>query len=216
MPSNAISFQGSTLEISTGSGGAKTISDVAVGFPTIITSTAHGLKNGDVVTLASFAGADAALLNGQTVNISNVTINTFAVQINTIGKIIDDNTNSATATPVAFTEIDDVKSIKFATGSRTEMDVTNLKSTAKEKILGLKDNGSVTGDINIDLTSPGQTAFRASLGSDDVKVFRVTLPGSAGTCTFNGQAKKLDESGAVDSPFSGSYEIAVKGDYTWA
>ncbi|MDQ5878867.1 MAG: hypothetical protein QG638_1601, partial [Pseudomonadota bacterium] len=35
--STAISAQGSTLQISTGTGGAKTITGIAVGSPTIIT-----------------------------------------------------------------------------------------------------------------------------------------------------------------------------------
>ena len=61
---SGISAQGSTLQISTGTGGAKTITAITVGNPTIITSAAHGLSNGDVVTFASLTGADAALLNG--------------------------------------------------------------------------------------------------------------------------------------------------------
>lgn len=88
MPSTAISAQGSKLEVSGTTGAAKSITGVAVGFPTIITSAAHALTNGDVVTLAGLTGADAATLNGQTVVAKNVTANTFAVEINTVGKTV--------------------------------------------------------------------------------------------------------------------------------
>src|SRR5262245_45201011 len=97
MPSTAISAQGSLLQVSSTAGSAKTITGVAVGFPTIITSAAHGLTNGDVVTFAGVTGADAALLNGVSAVITNVTTNTFAVGINTVGKTI---TAAGTATPV--------------------------------------------------------------------------------------------------------------------
>jgi len=79
MASTAISAQGSTVQIASGTSGAKTITGVAVGNPTIITSTAHGLVNGDVVTFAGLTGTDAALLNGQTFVVKNKTTNTFAV-----------------------------------------------------------------------------------------------------------------------------------------
>ena len=95
MTSTAISAQGSVLSIGTGSGAAKTISGISLGNPTIITATAHGFANGDVVTLAGLTGADAAVLNGQTVSVRNVTTNTFAVYIDTTGKTI---TPAGTAT----------------------------------------------------------------------------------------------------------------------
>src|SRR5512143_1536963 len=105
MPSNAQIAQGTTLKIDSTSGAAKTITDVFVGFPTILKSVAHGLVNGDVVALANLAGADAALLNGETAVITNVTVDTFAVGIDTTGKTITDNTDAATATPETWTTI---------------------------------------------------------------------------------------------------------------
>lgn len=76
------------------------ITNIAVGYPTILTSALHGLVDGDSVTLDDFAGLDADLLNGEVVTVAYATDNTFAVAINTTGKTITDNTNTATATPV--------------------------------------------------------------------------------------------------------------------
>src|SRR3954447_11780258 len=101
MPSStAISAQGSTLAVSGSAGTAKNITAIALGFPTILTSAAHGFANGDIETLAGVTGADAGLLNGQTVVIRNITANTFAVDIDTTGKTI---TAAGTATPVTWT-----------------------------------------------------------------------------------------------------------------
>lgn len=212
MASNAISFQGAKLEIATGSGGAITVTAISQALKAEVTGT-HALVVGDRVTFASVVGMTQ--INSLVGNVVAVTGTTkFCVDIDS--RAFTAYSSAGTATPVAWTQIKEIKNIKFATGSRSEIDVTNLDSTAKEKILGLKDNGSVTGDINIVLADPGQIAFRASLGSDVVKDFRVTLPSSTGVASFQGQAKKLDESGGVDGTFSGSIEITVKGDYSWA
>ena len=105
MTSTAISAQGSTLEIGTGSGSAKNITDVAAGYPTVITSTAHGLSNGDVVTIASVGGITG--MNTNSYVISNVTTNTFAVEFDSTGGTY---TSGGTATPVTWTEVVNVKS----------------------------------------------------------------------------------------------------------
>ena len=80
--SSAISAQGTKFEIETGSGGAKTITAVQIGNPTILTSAAHGLTPGSVVALSAITGTvGTSLLNGQSLVITNVTANTFAVQV---------------------------------------------------------------------------------------------------------------------------------------
>ena len=76
-----------------------TLTDIAVGYPTILTKAAHGLEDGDIGTLGNFAGADASLLNGQEVTVKYATLSTLAVEINTTGKTITDNSNTATITP---------------------------------------------------------------------------------------------------------------------
>ena len=83
--STAISAQGSTLQIGTGSGGAKTITAIAVGNPTVVTATAHGFSNGDVVAVAGVTGADAALINGFSWVVKYKTANTFAVELDSTG-----------------------------------------------------------------------------------------------------------------------------------
>ncbi len=135
MPSSAISAQGSILAIGTGTGGAKTITAMAAGNPTIFTSAAHGFVNGDVVTIAALVGTAAASFNGLTFSVVSKTTNTFALQVDTTGLAY---TSGGTATPVTFTNIANIKDFSGFDGSASELEVTNLDSVAKEFKLGLR------------------------------------------------------------------------------
>lgn len=212
MPSTAISAQGTKFEIETGSGGAKTITAIQLGNPTIFTSANHTLGNGDVVALAGLAGADAALLNGASWTVTNKTTNTFAVQIDTTGKTI---TAAGTATPVAYTEINNVKSYTGFDGSASEIDVTNLKSTAKEKRLGLQDFGKFSMNINPDFNDAGQNALRTSKGGGTQKNYKVTYPNNK-VASFAAFVKSTPESGGVDAVIDGSVELTITGSVTLA
>jgi len=91
----AIESQGTKIEMGTGSGGAETITAIALGNPTILTSAAHVLVNGDIVTLSNFGGDDAGDINGRVCIVSHVTTDTFAVNFDSTGKTITDNTDAA-------------------------------------------------------------------------------------------------------------------------
>ena len=213
MPSTAISAQGSVCSISTGSGGAKTISGtVVVGNPTILTATAHGFSNGDVVALAGLTGASASLLNGLSVVVQYKTTNTFAVAIDTSGATI---TAAGTATPNTYTAIANVQDFSGFDGSASEIDVTNLASVAKEFRLGLTDAGQLSLSINQDNADAGQLAVRAALVSGAVKNFKILLP-SGVAASFAGFVKKFGASGGVDAVVKSSIDIRITGAVTWA
>ena len=208
MPSSsAISAQGTTLAIGTGTGGAKTITAIALGNPTIITSAAHGFANGDVVTLAGLTGADAALFNGLSFPVKNKTTNTFAVDLDTTGKTV---TAAGTATPVTFTAVANIKTFSGFDGSASEIDVTNLDSTAKEFRLGLTDPGQFNFEIDYDSANAGHVALRARQVSGVLSSFKVTLPNAA-VITFSGYVKKFSLGGGVDAVAKTSVDIRISG-----
>lgn len=209
MPSTAISAQGSKLEISSTAGAAKTITGVQVGFPTILTSAAHGLGNGDVTTLAGLTGADAALLNGQTVVVKNKTTNTIAVDIDTTGKTI---TAAGTITPLSWTKVENLVSFNGFDGQASELDVTDLDSTAKEFMLGLQDWGTFSFDVNRDFNDAGQQAVDAAKRAGAQKAFKLTLPNGK-TKTFNGYVKNSPLEGGVDQVLKTSgVTLRITGD----
>ncbi|AQW28809.1 phage tail tube protein [Ralstonia syzygii subsp. celebesensis] len=218
MPSTAVSAQGSKLSIGGNPAGAKNITAVTVGYPTIITSAAHGLANGDIFAIAGLTGADAALLNGQTVIAQFVTPNTYVIDVDTTGKVINvpGAAPFATATPTAWTEIKNLLSFKGFDGQASEIDKTNLSSTAKEFMLGLQDNGHFTVDLDRDFADPGQGAMFAAKEASALKPFKLVLPNGK-TATFNGYVKNAPLDGGVDQILKTSgVSIRISGDVVWA
>lgn len=213
MTSTAFSSQGTTFQIGTGTGGAKTISGtVGVGFPTVLTVTTHGFNNGDVVVLAGLTGADAATLNGQTVAVQFKTTSTFAVAVDTTGLSI---TASGTATPNTYTTINNVKTFSAFDGKAAVIDITNLSSTAKEKLMGLQDFGKFTFDIDIDQNDAGQAALIAAKASRAIKLFKLNLSNSK-VASFSGFVMSYPNTGGVDKVVSGSVEVEISGVVTIA
>jgi hypothetical protein len=216
MTSAAISAQGSTLQISTGTGGAKTITAGAPGNPTILTSTAHALSVGDGVAIAAIVGTmgtDATNgLNGKSYVITHVTANTITVDANTLGLTY---TSGGTATPVTFTGISEVKSFSGFDGQAAEIDVTTLASTAKEFRLGLVDSGGFSFELNQVNSDAGQTALRASKVAGTLKTYKLTLP-NAEVATFTAFAKAMPTAGGVDGVVTSSIALRISGSVTWA
>lgn len=215
MASTAISAQGSILQIGTGTGGAKTITGVTVGFPTLLTITAHGFSNGDSVALAALTGADAALLNGQTVTVQFKTTNTIAVNVDTTGKTI--TPGSGTATPVTYTSVGNLKTFSGFDGQASEIDVTNMASTAKEFRLGLTDPGHFQVDMDQDNGDAGQQALRAAQVAGTIKNFKLVLPsGTTPTASFTAFVKSFSTSGGVDQVAKSSAQLRISGAVTWS
>ena len=215
MASTAISAQGTIVQIATGTGGAKTITAVTVGYPAIVTATSHGLSNGDVVTIASVVGTMATTINVANWVVLYKTTNTFAIGLDTTGLTY---TSGGTATPVTYTAIANVKSISdFESGSASEIDVTNLASTAKEKRLGLVDNGGFSLGIHHSNADPGQAALTARRADGAAVNMKVILPsGTTPTASFSALIKKFSKNAAVDGVVEGSVDVTVNGAITWA
>ncbi len=211
MASSAISAQGSIFQIGTATGGAKTITAATVGNPTVLTSAAHGFANGDVVTIAAIVGTLSSL-NGQTLVVTNVTTNTFALQYDSTGLAY---TSGGTATPVTWTAIANIKDFTGFDGQATELDKTNLASTAKEFALGLVDPGQFTINVDRDQLDAGQLAIEAARVAGTIKNFKLILP-NAKTASFSGYVKKFGAAGGVDALLKSAIDIRISGAVTWA
>jgi len=211
----AIESQGTTIEIGTGSGGARTITAITLGNPTILTCASHGLSNGDVATAALFAGDNAASINGIAWVVKYVTTNTFAIELDSTALTITDNTDSATMTPVEWTAIGEVTDFSGPDGSASEIDVTHLTSTSKEFLMGLPDEGSLSLSINWDTSDTGQAACSAARAARTEENFKITYSDSS-TATLTGFVTGMTSSGGVDGKVSGSISIRITDSITWA
>lgn len=206
--------QNSKMYIAGTAGAAKTITAITPGFPTIVTSTAHGLSNGDYAAIAAIVGTigtDPTGLNGKSFTISNVTANTFSINVNTLTLVY---TSGGTATATAWTQIKEVKGIKPSGASASKIDVTDLDSTAKEYRTGLIDNGTFAADINVLESDPGQAAVLAAFTGVTVNSYKIVT--SAKTRTFNAICLKFPTvpDTSVDSVQTGSAEWQISGSVT--
>lgn len=209
--SDAIETAGTTLEIETGSGAAVTTVTATVGFPTIIIKTAHGLSNGDVVAASLFLGTSAALLNGLSFVVKNVTANTLALDVDTTGGAL--TAANGTLTPVAFTEVGEIVDFDGPGGSAAVYNVTHLKSVAQEKRIGLPDEGQLTLNLNCVHTDAGQLAVAASRTARSLKTYKLTYSDSV-VDTFTAYALSFPKSGGLDDKVSRSLTLEITGAVT--
>ena len=116
-------------------------------------------------------------------------------------------------TPVFTTFIKNVTDISGFDGTASEIDVTDLDSTAKEKVLGLQDWGSLTLTTNINLADPTHAALLAVKQSGAKKGFQVTLSDDS-TITFDAYVKSFPISAKVDGVYTGAIGLTISGDIT--
>ncbi len=204
---SGISAQGTTLEVSSGTGSAQNITDVIPGFPTIIEIVGHGRGNGDVVTLASITGSVATSLNTKKLVIKNVTADTFAVDVDTTGLAY---TSGGTATPQTNTKINGIQSFSGFDGQVSEIDTTDLDSTAMEYISGLKDEGNFSLDVKVLHADPGQLVLRAALSAGTTKTFTLTFP-DATVATFNAFVRSFPVAGGVNELVKVTVDMRITG-----
>ena len=210
---SGISAQGTTLQISSGAGAARTITAVAVGNPTVLTITAHGLKNGDIGPIAGLTGADAGLLNGMPFVVTMATANTISLNVDTSGKVI--TPGAGTFTPQLFTKINGVQSYSGLDGAAGELDVTDLDSVAMEYIGGLRDEGKFGYECKLLNTDPGQLVVRAARSSALIKAMKLTLPDLT-VVTFSVLVKTVPMTGGTNAVLKGSVDMKITGPVTYS
>jgi hypothetical protein len=106
-------------------------------------------------------------------------------------------------------------------GQAAVIDVTNLGSTAKEKLVGLRDEGQVTMTLNLSFSDAGQIALRADRASRTrrkcVIKFNDSATDAARTkATFDGYCMGFSISGAVDNKVTANAVIEITGGVTYS
>jgi len=122
------------------------------------------------------------------------------------------------ADPEVFTAIGELTGIDgVGSGTSAEIDVTTLSSTAKEFILGLKDEGEVTLTMNLDTANAPQTGLRTDRDNKTLRNFELTLTDSGPTViTFSAYVKNFPLGISVDSQITLSLALRISGPVTWA
>lgn len=118
------------------------------------------------------------------------------------------------ASPEVFSTITGIQDIKLPSPTSSEIDTTDLESTAKEYLLGLADYGEVAFNGKFLPSLSIQQQLIADQLARDVHTFKVTMSDTS-TCTFSATVKGLDFTGAVDDVYKWTITLRVTGEPDW-
>lgn len=119
------------------------------------------------------------------------------------------------ASPEVFTTVANITSITGPNLEATDIDVTDLSSTAREYLSGLEDSGSVDLEGHYDQTNTQHQEMRDNVGSDTAVNYKITLS-DAETITFSARVMAFSVGQSVDEAVSVSMRLKIDGSVTWS
>lgn len=210
MASTAITAQGTTLVVGA-TGTSKTVSAATSANPIVLTITSHGYSDGTIVKITGISGGMTELNNKVGV-VKTLTANSVQLGgINSTGWTTF--TGTATATPNTFT-IGNVRSFTVGGASKTQVDITNLASTAREYQGGLADSGNASAEFDVKYSDEGQMALWSGYYSTGINIPVVITYSDSKTQTISAEVMSFDENGAVDDVIRGTSTLKISGNRT--
>lgn len=123
--------------------------------------------------------------------------------------------NTGTLAVPVYTKINGVLSFSGMDGAASDLDVTDLDSTAMEYISGLVDEGKFSFEAKRIKADVGQIAMRAARVSGAVTGLKLTLPDTA-VATFTVLVKAVPTAGGVNAVLKGNFDCKITGPVVWA
>jgi len=128
---------------------------------------------------------------------------------------------STSASTAVANAIGEVVSFNGPTGQAGTIDVTHLGSTAKEFLMGLRDEGELTLDINFLPTDAGQVRLRTDRAARSLKKCVIKLNDNTSDAAttkliFDAYCIGLAVQGAVDNALKGTVTIKIAGAVTYS
>jgi len=130
----------------------------------------------------------------------------------------------STVTTVASTStsclVGEVTDFSGPGGQAAVIDVTNLLSTAKEKLVGLRDEGQLSLSLNLSFSDTAQTAIRTDRANRTkrkcvIKFNDATVELTKTKAVFDAYCLGFSISGAVDNKVSANAVIEITGAVTY-
>lgn len=103
-----------------------------------------------------------------------------------------------------------IKQPQYQGAASSKIDVTTIKSTAKEYALGLSDPGTFNMSGNWKTTDAAQQALLAAHADKQPRVFKATFPDKS-AFLFAGLVDQFSWSANVDNVVSGTFNVQVTG-----
>ncbi len=194
---------------------ARNITAITKANPGVITSNAHGLMDGQVVTIAAVGGMTE--ING-TYYVAGATTNTFTL-VSLDGVPVNSTsfttyTSGGTATPLAYLPVSEARTINAADAQTPEIDVTTLLSTSREYLLGLQDAGEFSFEMNYVPFDPAIVELRQAKADALKRAFYIEFP-EGSVYAFQGFVKAVPFQTDYQSAMSGSCTLKVTGATVW-
>lgn len=210
----AIKSQGAILKMETARATTKAISGLTNASPGVVTATANGYVNGDIIYVDNVVGMTG--VNKRAFVADSVATNTFNLKgvSTTDTAVYSAYASGGDSYKVTTAAIAEVSGIDGFDGQANEIDVTNLSSNGKEYLLGLQDFGTVSFDVFLKNSDSGQAALRTAKESGAAKVFTIT--DSAGqVMPFVAYVKSFTVSIQADDSVKGKVSLRITGSPAW-
>lgn len=184
---------------------AKTITGITKANPGVVTATAHGYSNGDVVVLGDDLQGMIELA-GQIVRVANVATNTYELE----GV---DTTNFSTFTSgsgkkiSAWVTLGQARTLSVGSVSPNRKDASTLISTDREYLNGLSDSPEITVDTFSDPFESAFSKIEAASRAGTKLGFRVTFQTTSAKRLFRGEPTLPSESISFDEIVTGGFSI---------
>ena len=117
-----------------------------------------------------------------------------------------------------YTTIPEIKSFNGPGGSASVIDVTDLQSTAKEKRMGLQDEGQLQFTINYIPDNAVHQGLRADRSARTLRTFKITFTDTSPKTvwSFSAYVTNFAVSGAVDGVVEAQVTLEISGSITEA
>ena len=165
---NAVVWKNVAVSMQSAIAAAKTITAITEASPAVVSSTAHGFSNGDIVYLEV---QGMRQLNERAFRVAGVTTDTF--QLEGINSTDFDAFTSGTAAKVTMgTNITTATNISASGGDFDMIDTTTIHDNARSQIPGLPSAISFTMEHLWDVSNAGQAALKLASDNQARRVFK--------------------------------------------
>lgn len=191
---------GTIVAVGTATAATKTITGITAAAPPVVSSSAHGYANGDIVYLDGIVGMTQ--LNKRAFVVANQASGTFELKgVDATGYTA--YASGGTAAKKTMTALGEVVAVNnLFDGQANEIDITHLGSAGEEFLMGIPRHGS--NSLTVLCPSPndtGQTRLRKLQQDQTAEAISITLPSgqiAAAMClVMSFQVGELGVDGAV-------------------
>lgn len=198
--------QGTLLKVETTRAATKTITGITAANPPVVTATAHGYTNGDIIALANIGGM--VQLNDRVFVIANIAANTFELRgVNALAYTA--YTSLGDSYKLTMTVVGKVRNFSAPGSASADIDATHLQSLRMEKLTGLADDGDYSFGVVLEPTDTGQTALQTSQDNQTILGFTLTQPGGLIAC-FSAGVKQFGYTANTNGIYEGNVTLTLR------